>query len=161
MTAKNCLCRSVQLIALLGLMTVTFTVAQSDDHQPKHPRVHATSVTTTPIPSTLFDMTTHSDVLFGTPWPTPPIFGLRLWDTGTGWGQINTAKGIYDWTTLDNWIAAAGTHTDQLIYVFGMTPTWASSKPTDATCDYGAGFCDAPQISRRMAPAPISTLSTS
>lgn len=144
MTAKNCLCRSVRLIALLGLMTVTFTVAQTDEHQLTHAPVAATSVTTTPIPSTLFNMTTHSDVLFGTPWPTPPIFGLRLWDTGTGWGQINNAKGIYDWTTLDNWIAAAGTHNDQLIYVFGMTPTWASSKPTDASCDYGPGFCDPP-----------------
>ena len=144
MTAKNCLCRSVRLIALLGLMTVTFTVAQTDEHQLTHAPVAATSVTTTPIPSTLFNMTTHSDVLFGTPWPTPPIFGLRLWDTGTGWGQINNAKGIYDWTTLDNWIAAAGTHNDQLIYVFGMTPTWASPRPTDASCDYGPGFCDPP-----------------
>jgi hypothetical protein len=145
MTAKNCLSLCMR-VALCALMAVTFAIAQSDEQRSLTtvPAAAPGSVTSTPIPATMFDMSTHNDVLFGTPWPTMPIYGLRLWDTGTGWGQINTASGIYDWTTLDSWIAAAGTHNDQLIFTFGMTPTWASSKPTDASCDYGVGFCDPP-----------------
>ncbi len=145
MTAKNCLSCCFVRIALFGLMTVPFTVAQLDQQKPLAPApTPSSSVTTTPIPASLFGMSSHSDVLFGTPWPTMPIYGMRLWDAGTGWGQINTASGVYDWTLLDSWIAAAGRHNDQLIFTFGMTPTWASSKPTDASCDYGAGFCDPP-----------------
>ena len=145
MTAKNCLSRHFVRLALFGLMTVPFTVAQLDQQKPIDPAsAHPSSVTSTTIPASLFGMSSHSDVLFGTPWPTMPIYGMRLWDAGTGWGQINTASGVYDWTTLDSWIAAAGTHNAQLIFTFGMTPTWASSKQADASCDYGLGFCDPP-----------------
>src|ERR1700734_1874870 len=30
--------------------------------------------------------------------------GLRLWDDGVKWGQINTAAGVYNWTQMDSWI---------------------------------------------------------
>jgi len=143
MTVKNCPARSFLLFVLFLPLLVALAAAQTDKKD-SSASAAPSSVTTTPIPATMFDMTTHSDVLTVTPWPTPQIYGLRLWDTSTGWGQINTAKGVYDWSTLDSWIADAGTHNDQLIYVFGMTPTWASSKPKDTTCDYGAGFCDPP-----------------
>src|SRR5579871_1923018 len=109
MTAKNCLSRCFVRAALFGLMTVPFTVAQLDQQKPPAPApTPSSSVTTTTIPASLFGMSSHSDVLFGTPWPTMPIYGMRLWDAGTGWGQINTASGVYDWTLLDSWIAAAG-----------------------------------------------------
>ncbi len=143
MTVKNCPARPLLWFALFLSLLCVIAAAQTarKDVSSTNPK---SSVTTTPIPSTMFDMTTHSDVLTVTPWPVPQIYGLRLWDTDTGWGQINTAKGVYDWSTLDSWIADAAAHNDQLIYVFGMTPTWASSKPKDTTCDYGAGFCDPP-----------------
>ncbi len=143
MTVKNCPARPFLSFALFLSLACAWAAAQTahNENRATNPK---SSVTTTTIPSTMFDMTTHSDVLTVTPWPVPQIYGLRLWDTDTGWGQINTAKGVYDWSTLDSWIADAATHNDQLIYVFGMTPTWASSKPKDTTCDYGAGFCDPP-----------------
>lgn len=93
------------------------------------------------IPSSLFGMSAHSGVLGGDPWPTMPIYGLRLWDSDTNWGIMNPSEGVYDWTTLDNWITAAATHGDQLIYTFGATPTWASSDAKDASCDNNAGSC--------------------
>jgi len=102
------------------------------------------STTSTPVPAHLFGMSSHDDILFSTPWPTMPIFGLRLWDTDTAWGQINTANGTYSWTILDDWISAAASHNDQLIYTFGQTPGWASSDPTDASCDYAPGACYPP-----------------
>ena len=145
MRAKNCLAPFAALVFLFLLIASTMMLAQADQSAAK-PVVPSApgSVTSTTIPASYFDMTTHSDVLTGTPWPTPAIYGLRLWDTDTGWGQINTASGVYDWTNLDSWVADAATHNDQLIYTFGMTPSWASSKPKDATCDYGLGFCDPP-----------------
>ena len=126
MTVKNCPARPFLSFALFLSLACAWAAAQTahNENRATNPK---SSVTTTTIPSTMFDMTTHSDVLTVTPWPVPQIYGLRLWDTDTGWGQINTAKGVYDWSTLDSWIADAATHNDQLIYVFGMTPTWASS----------------------------------
>ena len=135
------------LLALIAVVLVlsTFAVSQGD---PSNATSSASStpnaVTSTPIPPQMFGISAHNEVLYGTPWPTMQVYGLRLWDTATGWGQINTDKGVYDWTTLDLWIATAAAHNDQLIYTFGMTPTFASSNPTDDTCDYGTGFCYPP-----------------
>jgi hypothetical protein len=87
-------------------------------------------------------MTTHAGVLDGSePWPSVPIFGLRLWETDSAWAQINTANGTYDWTTLDQWITAAAANDVQLIYTFGYTPQWASSDPNDSGCDEFSGAC--------------------
>jgi hypothetical protein len=83
-------------------------------------------------------------------WPSVPFGGLRLWDTSTGWAQVNTSDGSYDWTTLDSFASAASQHGVDLLYNLARTPTWASSKPTDNSCAYntsnqgGPGQCDAP-----------------
>jgi hypothetical protein len=106
--------------------------------------VAPSSITTTVIPVQLFDMSAHDGVLHSDPWPTMPIWGMRLWDSNVGWAQINTARGVYNWSTLDSWITEAENHNTQLVYTFGMTPSWASSKPTDTTCDYSPGACDPP-----------------
>lgn len=73
---------------------------------------------------------------------------MRLWDTGTGWAQINTANGVYDWTTFDKWLADAQEFkVPDVMYTFGMTPQWASSNPNDPVCasGWGVGECDAPK----------------
>jgi len=83
-------------------------------------------------------------------WPSVPFGGLRLWDTSTGWAQINTADGQYDWSTLDGFVSAAQAHGVDLLYNLARTPTWASSKPNDNSCSYdtsaqgGPGQCDPP-----------------
>jgi hypothetical protein len=143
MKAKNCLEPACLLFAVL-LMISTFATAQAVESDLTSASNSPNAVTSTTIPPQLFGMSAHNEVLYGTPWPTMPIYGIRLWDTATGWGQINTSQGVYDWSTLDLWIAAAASHGDQVIYTFGMTPTWASSDSTDTTCDYGTGFCYPP-----------------
>lgn len=140
MNAKNSLARCAILVGFFVLLTASMMVAQADENDVTL-TLTPSAVTSTVIPAQLFDMSAHSEVLFSTPWPTMQIYGMRLWDSDTGWGQINTANGIYDWTTLDQWITAAGTHKSQLIYTFGETPTWASSNPTDSSCDYAPGSC--------------------
>jgi hypothetical protein len=55
--------------------------------------------------------------------------GLRLWDDEVKWGQINTSKGVYDWTQLDSWISMAqGQHLD-VLYTFGVTPEYDATLP--------------------------------
>lgn len=74
----------------------------------------------------------------GTPWPSQPYAGIRLWDTdGTGWPQVNPSRGKYDWKALDQWLTLAKKHNVDVLYTFGRVPSWAnggkgqSVPPTD------------------------------
>jgi hypothetical protein len=135
------LARCARVIGVFFLTAATFAGAQARQSHAAPQSVTPGSITSTTIPPDYFDMTAEGGVLDGTPWPTMPIFGLRLWDTDTAWADINTADGVYDWTTLDSWIAAAAANNDQLMYTFGQTPAWASSDAKDANCDYEPGSC--------------------
>jgi hypothetical protein len=80
-------------------------------------------------------------------WPPPaqPAFGgKRLWDSQTAWSQIETSKGVYTFATLDARISAAQSSGADLYYTFGRTPASRSSQPTDTSCAYENGSCDAP-----------------
>lgn len=95
-----------------------------------------------------------------TPWPgtvtlPAPTFasvqfaGIRLWDTGTGWAEINTAAGVCDFHHMDAWVKEAQTHSVDILYNLARTPTWASSGSTDGNCGYatisgGPGQCHPP-----------------
>ena len=86
------------------------------------------------IASTFFSMHVND---FRTPWPTVPIGGVRLWDTQTTWGQINTSPGIYDWTKLDRRLTQAQSRGADVMYELGRTPVWAQCSSTDSTCGSG------------------------
>jgi hypothetical protein len=82
------------------------------------------------------------------PWPVVPFGSMRLWDASVAWAQINTADGVYDWTLLDEWLSdAQNFKVGEVMYTFGQTPQWASSNPTDQTCNsgWGQGECDPPK----------------
>jgi len=99
------------------------------------------------VPSTFMDLHLGTTTIA---WPTVSFGGLRLWDTNTGWAEINTGDGSYNWTTLDGYVSDALAHDVDLLYNLARTPTWASSKPNDNSCAYdsadqgGPGQCDAP-----------------
>jgi polysaccharide biosynthesis protein PslG len=95
----------------------------------------------------LFNMSMNGGVIdpwHPEPWPTVPFGGLRLWNTGTTWENINPSMGTYDWTQLDRWLAAANQHHDSVLYTFAGVPQWASSNPSDPICLSGPGSCDPP-----------------
>ncbi len=71
----------------------------------------------------------------GTPYPSASFGGLRLWDTGTGWAQINTAPGTFDFTQLDKWTTEAANHNVDVLYTLARTPQWASNS-NDTSCAY-------------------------
>ncbi len=84
----------------------------------------------------------------GQPWPTIPFGSLRLWDTDTRWQQMNPASGVYDFSTLDAYLALAHAHgLSDVVLVLGGTPNWISSDPFNAVCDYAStatGSCAPP-----------------
>lgn len=84
----------------------------------------------------------------GQPWPTVPFSSIRLWDTDTRWQQMNPANGVYDFSTLDAYLALAHAHTGlEVVLVLGGTPNWISSDPTNTGCDYAStatGSCAPP-----------------
>lgn len=77
-----------------------------------------------------------------TTWPQENPVTNRLWNTygynptkgkyeGISWAEINTARGVYDWTLFD---AVLEKHkamgSTDLIYTFGVTPPWAAGGST-------------------------------
>ena len=86
------------------------------------------------IPATFFGM--HINWA-STPWPNVPVGSQRLWDTETGWSQINTAAGVYDWTTLDARVHAALAANADVLYDLARTPGWAQCSNSDTSCGSG------------------------
>ena len=84
------------------------------------------------------------------PWPSLTFGTSRLFEVSTSWADINTAPGTYNFTPLDTWLILGKMHgSPQFIYTFGLTPSWASSSPSDTSCAYlpygKGGACDPPK----------------
>ena len=80
----------------------------------------------------------------GAAWASAPFGALRLWDNGTGWSQIETAKGEFKWDNLEGALTnAASKGMTDILYVLGTTPEWASAN---------AGEDDYPQPGAASAP---------
>lgn len=99
----------------------------------------------TPLPATITGL--HVAGVQDGAWPDAnvPFGSLRLWDSGTGWGQIETTRGRYDWAQLDEALATAEANgmTDVLL-VLGTTPAWNARRITAS--DYPApGSASAPR----------------
>jgi polysaccharide biosynthesis protein PslG len=62
----------------------------------------------------------------------PGTGSIRLWDTGTQWGQIANAGGHYNWTRLDQIVSAAHADNTSVTLVLGLSPSFAAAKPSDA-----------------------------
>ncbi len=89
----------------------------------------------------------------GGSWPTVSYGLQRFWDSPPlQWPYLNTASGVFDFTALDSDLALAYSNgTMEGMYTLARTPPWASSNPTDASCNYtgsgaglGDGECDPP-----------------
>jgi hypothetical protein len=66
-------------------------------------------------------------------WPSIKFGSLRLWDNDTTWANIETSKGVFDWTTLDNAVANAEKNgLDDILMVLSGTPAWATDQRNPA-----------------------------
>jgi len=95
---------------------------------------------------------TFLDMHIGNPnyWPSVPIGSIRIWDTGTQWPLVETSDGVFSWSNLNGFVAAAQQNNADMLFDLARVPTWASSDPTDSSCSYdlngegGPGQCDPP-----------------
>jgi Cellulase (glycosyl hydrolase family 5) len=71
--------------------------------------------------------------------------GIRLWDDSVKWGQIETAKGVYNWSKLDSIMSKAQAQHVDVLYTLGDTPKWAGKIPPKSPCGpTGSYSCSAP-----------------
>jgi hypothetical protein len=88
-----------------------------------------------PVPPSFFGMQFKSP----TSQVTVPYGRCRIWDavSGTHWADIEPSPGVFQFSTMDGILAAvkqAGID-DGCIFTFGYFPQWASTNPTDNTCE--------------------------
>jgi polysaccharide biosynthesis protein PslG len=75
-------------------------------------------------------------------------FGItRTWDAypGLDWAEANPAPAKYEFRPLDKYLSMYGEGGREVIYTFGRTPRWASTKP-DQKGAYSEGECGAPNL---------------
>jgi len=100
---------------------------------------HASSAGTFWVDDVAFTDATGNPVSGGVPWPQSAFGQLRLWDSETAWTALEPAKGVWDWETLDMWVAAAEAHgVKEVLLTLGQSPGWASSQPDNVNY-IGAG----------------------
>lgn len=63
--------------------------------------------------------------------PTVPIRGIRLWDCGVAWKDLNPDPGVFHWARLDAILAAcSAAGVRDICLVLSGTPQWAASDPS-------------------------------
>ena len=65
---------------------------------------------------------------------------VRAWDSATGWADIETSAGVYNWTKLDTFIANAGGNC--VLWTIGKTPQFYSPVSSDSSCAEVDHSCD-------------------
>lgn len=97
--------------------------------------------TSVPVPRSYFGLTVMRSRV-----TTPFDFGtVRVWDIWPvpDWARSNPSAGVYDFTSLDTFLAANNNRSRDVIYTFGRTPQWASSQP-NTNKGTGPGECAPP-----------------
>jgi hypothetical protein len=107
----------------------------------RRPSIDVSPSPTGPFGENFFGLTLNH--LATTPWPSVPFSSIRAWDATELWNGLNPRAGIYNWQPLDWLIDFGQRHNVEILFTFGMTPRWASSKP-DAKTPYGPGLCAPP-----------------
>ena len=94
-----------------------------------------------PVPRSYFGLTVMRSRV-----TTPFDFGtVRVWDIWPrpDWNNSNPSRGVFDFSSLDTFLAANNNQSRDVIYTFGRTPQWASSQPT-VTNGLEPGACAPP-----------------
>jgi hypothetical protein len=137
--------------------TFSFTVQVADSASPQQTTTQALAL----IISSKGNNPSNNAALFGftenntsaSNFPTVNFAMQRFWDSPPlQWPSINTASGVFTFTSLDSALARAYTNgVMEGLYTLARTPPWASSAPSDMNCNYttansggGGGECDAP-----------------
>jgi hypothetical protein len=126
--------RKVLLSALTAALLAAPTVPAAAAAKPVLPPPKAPWTT---VDSSLFGM--HVAALGETDFPGR-LGGVRIWDSGVRWDQIEKQQGQYDWDKLDRIVAnAQKAGATEITYVLGSTPEWAATRIDPVAFYYGGG----------------------
>lgn len=89
------------------------------------------------IPPTLFGQHLHR-VASTTEWPSVPFGTWRLWDASVAWPKLEPNSGEWHFEILDKYVELSQQHNVDLLLPLGLSPTWASARPTESS-PYGLG----------------------
>lgn len=99
------------------------------------------SAATQRVTGRLFGMTDSNP----TTWPAVRVGAIRLWDSGVTWRDIETSRGVFDFTKLDAQVATARSKGAEVLLVLGQTPKFHATKPK-AKGAYGRGATSMPTL---------------
>jgi len=102
------------------------------------------SVPSATIPPSLFGMHIHR-AASTTPWPAAPFAAWRLWDASVTWADLEPQQGEWHWEVLDHSVALAEEHRVESLLPLGVTPTWASARPTEPSVYQNPGGAAEPR----------------
>jgi glycosyltransferase involved in cell wall biosynthesis len=74
-----------------------------------------------------------------TPWPLIPFGTWRLWDAYVAWPWVEPEKGKWDFANLDKYLSQAEQNRVDVLLPLGLSPTWASARPTEKS-GYSPGY---------------------
>lgn len=130
-----------------------YVVAAPDDFHSAAPPSVSGSITNVfsgnkTISPDFFGVTFHRWPGGTTPQPVASFKWARSHDFGPGsarvrWNKIEQAQGVFDWTTLDQFVNTHHAAGRNIIHTLFGTPTWSSARPAEA-CSYEAGAAAEP-----------------
>jgi hypothetical protein len=94
-----------------------------------------------PIPPTYFGMHIHR-ATNGTPWPSVPFGGWRLWDSKVTWQDVEPDRNQWNFTLLDKEVSLAISHHVEPIVPLALSPTWASARPQEPSSHAPGGAAE-------------------
>ena len=123
--------RKITKSGLVGLLAAALIIPIASPSQAATIKNPSKNLKGTVISDDLFGLHV-TDVQTGA-WPTVNFGSIRLWDNDTAWSNIETSKGVFNWTALDNAVANAESKgvTDILMVLAG-TPAWATDQRNPA-----------------------------
>lgn len=68
-----------------------------------------------------------------TTFPEVSFGSWRLWDGAGQWAKVQPSINTWDFVKCDEYVAKAVAHKSKILFTLGLTPTWASSRPTEAS----------------------------
>ncbi|MEU5315805.1 beta-galactosidase [Streptomyces sp. NPDC021056] len=110
-----------------------------------------------PVAREMFGVTMNS---FSGVMPAFRVGAVRLWDSETRWSQLEPARGVFDFSTLDRLLDGAERQGLPVTFVFGGTPGWAAPNGREAAyredCRAAPGARPHPRALSGTADVPAS-----
>jgi hypothetical protein len=95
------------------------------------------------IPETFFSLHV-MNLQYGASWPPFSFGSWRSWDAAGTWAYVEPQRGQWDFQLLDQYIALAKRDNVEILLVLGLSPTWASARPSEDS-PYRLGAASEPQ----------------